>query len=78
MALSKEQIENLKVGQTLKLSTNFPKHDSHLVAKVVVLSLGRVACWVRVIEILDRGPENLSKDGYEYAAMFAELEVIPE
>lgn len=78
MALSKEQIKNLKVGQTLKLTFLTPEDDSYIQAKVVVVTIGRAACMVKVIEILDRGPVNMTSDDDQYAALFSELDVIPD
>lgn len=76
MALSKEQIRNLRVGQNLKLTAHFPGHDSYLDAKVTVLTFGNVACWIQVTEILERGPKNMTIEGDECAALFSELDAL--
>ena len=80
MALTQEQIKNLKVGQPLRLTTRLEMSKYDLEAKVVVVKIGKVGCLVEVTEILSKGMDQDSAtiDGNQFAVTFAELEIIPE
>jgi electron transfer flavoprotein alpha/beta subunit len=78
MALTIQQIRGLKKGQSLRMTTRLGMGNYNLDAKVVVVSIGKVACGVKVTEILSMGEDNASIIGNQFAVTFAELEVLTE
>lgn len=78
MALSPNQIKNLKTGDSLRMITANGLGDYHLDAKVVVISVGTAGSLVQITEILGKGETNMTIDGERLVATFAELDVLPK
>ena len=78
MALTQEQIQSLKVGQSLRVNTRFGMGKYEPDAKVAVVEIGKAACLVQVIEDFSMGEDNAAVCGQELVVTFAELEVLPE
>jgi len=76
MALTSAQINKLEEGQTLKYIDKSESGDFDLEARVKVLGIGLTGCSVEVIEILSKGPSNMTCDGDQMAVTFAELKVL--
>jgi hypothetical protein len=78
MALTEEQVKNLKEGQRLRMTSNFGLGKSHLDAKVTVIKIGKAGCQVEVSEILSVGEDNAEFDKKWLICAFNELTVLPE
>ncbi|HUC95271.1 MAG TPA: hypothetical protein VMR19_04715 [Candidatus Saccharimonadales bacterium] len=75
MALTHEQIENLKVGQPLLMKTRLGMDDYTVDAKVEVIKIGKIGCLVKVTEIFSVGGDNSLIYDKQFAVTFEELEL---
>jgi hypothetical protein len=75
--LTEYEIQDLEIGQELLFKSG--KDKFYFAGKVIVLgNVGQIACWVEVVEILERGTFSELCDGNNVIATFSELETIPE
>jgi hypothetical protein len=77
MALTKEQTEKLKEGDTLRYINHFGYGKKHIDAKVKVVAIGPHGLLVEIVEVFSKGENNKNCEGAQFYANFEELTAIP-
>jgi hypothetical protein len=78
MAITQEQVEKLKKGDTLRYTTHTGYGKDHIDAKVTVMSIGSLCLLVKVVEVFSKGEANRICDGGTAIAIFDQLSVLPK
>jgi hypothetical protein len=77
MALTKEQTERLKEGDTLRYTTYHNYGKNHIDAEVKVIAIGLYGLLVEVVKVISKGEKNNNCEGARLFANFEDL-TIPE
>jgi len=75
MALTKEQTEKLKEGDTLRYTTCDGQGANHIDAEVKVVAIGLYGLLVEIIKVVGKGESNKYCEGAQLFADFVDLNI---